>query len=184
LGGAATEGRLRRALAAGAVVHVATHGVMNARNPLFSRLELATPETGSDQDNGRFEVHELLDLHFRSPLVFLSGCETGLGTAWSTQFEAGQDYTTIAQALLFAGARNVIATLWRIDDEGAAQFATRFYAARQALGTPEALARAQREMMADPRWRSPYLWAAYEVSGGGAEALGRSKTGEKSVERR
>src|SRR4051794_4635784 len=115
VGDAATEARLRSALGSGAVVHVATHGVMNARNPLFSRLELAVQENGSGENNGRLEVHELLDLHFRSPLVFLSGCETGLGAAWSTQFEAGQDYTTIAQALLFAGARNVVATLWRID---------------------------------------------------------------------
>jgi CHAT domain-containing protein len=102
VGSAATEGRLRSALASGAVVHVATHGVMNALNPLFSRLELATNEAGASDDNGRLEVHELLELHFESPLVFLSGCETGLGASWSTQFETGQDYTTIAQALLFA----------------------------------------------------------------------------------
>jgi CHAT domain-containing protein/tetratricopeptide (TPR) repeat protein len=175
VGGAATEGRLRSALASGAIVHVATHGVMNARNPLFSRLELATREGGASDDNGRLEVHELLDLHFQSPLVFLSGCETGLGASWSTQFETGQDYTTISQALLFAGARNVVATLWRIDDEGAAEFARRFYSARQTLGAPEALARAQREMIADPRWRGPYLWAAYEVSGGGIEGFRASK---------
>src|SRR4030095_6214143 len=107
-------------------------------------------------------------------------------TGWSTQFDAGQDYTTIAQALLFAGARNVVATLWRIDDQGAARFASRFYAAQHTLGAPEALARAQREMIADPdpRWRSPSLWAADEVSGGGIEALGRSKVGAKSVELR
>ena len=144
VGTAATERRLRSALASGAIVHVATHALMNARNPLFSRLELATNEDGVSDDNGRLEVHELLDLRFQSPLVFLSGCETGLGASWSTQFEKGQDYTTIAQALLFAGARNVVATLWRIDDDGAAEFASRFYSARQTLGAPEALARAQR----------------------------------------
>lgn len=180
-GNAATEGRLREALASGAVVHVATHGVMNARNPLFSRIELAPGDNGrrgpeiSSDDNGRLEVHELLDLHFQSPLIFLSGCETGLGASWSTQFETGQDYTTVAQALLFAGARNVVATLWRIDDQGAAELATRFYSARKSLGAPEALAQAQREMIANPRWRSPYLWAAYEVSGGGTEAFRPSK---------
>lgn len=178
VGSAATESRLRSALASGAVVHIATHGVMNARNPLFSRLALAMSEGGASDDNGRLEVHELLDLQFQSPLVFLSGCETGLGASWSTQFETGQDYTTIAQALLFAGARNVVATLWRIDDEGAAEFATRFYSARQTLGAPEALARAQREMIAAPRWRSPYLWAAYEVSGGGIEGFRLSRTSQ------
>jgi len=186
VGTSATEGRLRGALSSGAVVHVATHGVMNARNPLFSRLELAAADGagggGSTDDNGRLEVHELLELRFRSPLIFLSGCETGLGASWSTQFETGQDYTTVAQALLFAGARNVVATLWRIDDEGAAELARRFYSARKSLGAPEALAQAQREMIADPRWRSPYLWAAYQVSGGGIEEFGPSKSRPESVE--
>ncbi len=184
VGTAATERRLRSALASGAIVHVATHALMNARNPLFSRLELATNDDGASDDNGRLEVHELLGLRFQSPLVFLSGCETGLGASWSTQFETGQDYTTIAQALLFAGARNVVATLWRIDDDGAAEFASRFYSARQTLGAPEAVARAQREMIADPRWRSPYLWAAYEVNGGGVEGFRPSKSRQQSVEQR
>ena len=175
VGADATERRLRSALASGAVVHVATHGVMNARNPLFSRLELALGVGDSTADNGRLEVHELLDLRARSPLIFLSGCETGLGASWSTHYETGQDYTTIAQALLFAGAPNVVATLWRIDDDGAAVFARRFYSARRTLAAPEALAQAQREMIADPRWRSPYLWAGYEVSGGGLDVLRASK---------
>jgi CHAT domain-containing protein len=185
IGGEATEARLREALASGAIVHVATHGVMNARNPLFSRLELATRDSGgselSGDDNGRLEVHELLNLHFQSPLVFLSGCETGLGASWTTGFETGQDYTTIEQALLFAGARNVVATLWSIDDEGAAELARRFYAARRSLGAAEALAQAQREMIAEPRWRSPYLWAAYEVSGGGIEGARPEKISAQSV---
>lgn len=184
-GGEATEARLREALATGAIVHVATHGVMNARNPLFSRLELATPDsTGRElpgDDNGRLEVHELLNLHFQSPLVFLSGCETGLGASWTTGFETGQDYTTIEQALLFAGARNVVATLWSINDEGAAELARRFYAARRSLGAAEALAQAQREMIAEPRWQSPYLWAAYKVSGGGIEAGRPAKISAQSV---
>ena len=180
VGRVATEARLREALASGAIVHVATHGVMNARNPLFSRLELATTDAADRQmpgeDNGRLEVHELLTLQFQSPLVFLSGCETGLGASWTTGFETGQDYTTIEQALLFAGARNVVATLWSINDEGAAELARRFYAARRLLGAVEALAQAQREMIAEPKWRSPYLWAAYEVSGGGIEQFAQQRS--------
>lgn len=184
LGTAATEQRLRRALAAGAIVHVATHGVMNPRNPLFSRLELATGDANVGHDNGRLEVHELLGLRFRSPLVFLSGCETGLGVSGSTRFETGQDYTTIAQALLFAGARSVVSTLWRIDDEAAAEFAKRFYAARQTLDASAALARAQREMISDRRWRSPRQWAAYEVSGGGIDSPRPSNARAQSVDLR
>src|SRR5262249_2790592 len=109
------------------------------------------------------EVHELLAYRVAAPLVFLSGCETALGGAWSTRFDTGEDYTTIAQTLLYSGAKNVVATLWRIDDAGAAAFATRFY---RSLG-PDGVAQAQRAMLADPRYKSPYYWAAYEATGSG-----------------
>ena len=48
----ATEARLRAALATVPVVHVAAHGVMNAANPMFSRIALA-PGSGSPDDDGR-----------------------------------------------------------------------------------------------------------------------------------
>lgn len=182
VGPAATEADVRRALQGGAVVHVASHALMNPRNPLFSRVELAGNSAGEEGDNGRLEVHELLDMNFDSRLVFLSGCETALGSAWSTQFETGEDYATTAQALLYAGARNVIATLWRIDDVGAAEFAKRFYAAFDRAEVPEALAMAQRSMIADPRFHSPYYWAAYELSGSGLTLTGGANGARSSVE--
>jgi CHAT domain-containing protein len=112
-------------------------------------------------------MHELLRLTVNSPLVFLSGCETGLGGAWSTPFETGEDFTTVGQALLLAGAANVVATLWRIDDAGASVFAGRFYEAARRMPPAEALAEAQRAMIVDSRYANPYYWAAYDVSGTG-----------------
>ena len=167
IGPAATERELRRSLNESGVIHVATHGVMNARNPLFSRIELAPSESSTTGDNGRLETHELLGLRITSRLVFLSGCETGVGEAWSTPFDLGEDYTTLARSFLFAGARNVIASLWRVDDEGAAELARRFYDALRTLPAAEALAQAQVQMLSAGRWRSPYFWAAFEVVGDG-----------------
>ena len=166
LGSDATKANLRRALEGDAMVHVATHASMNARNPLFSQLELAAAR-GAPSGTGRLEVHELLAYRISAPLVFLSGCETALGGAWSTRFDTGEDYTTLAQTLLYAGAENVVATLWRIDDAGAAAFATRFYRSLGPGGVAAGLAQAQRAMLADPRYRSPYYWAAYEATGSG-----------------
>jgi CHAT domain-containing protein/tetratricopeptide (TPR) repeat protein len=179
-GRSATESHLREALGAGGLIHVATHGVMNVRNPMFSRIELVRGD-GASEDDGRLEVHELLGLRINAPLVFLSGCETGVGAAWSTQFARGEDYATLAQAFLYAGSRTVMATLWRIEDEGAAAFAGRFYA-HLALGAPaEALAAAQRELLKSSRYGSPYYWAAYQVSGSG-DLLGSHITRSLSVQ--
>jgi CHAT domain-containing protein len=168
IGARATEAVLRFALGQGGMVHVATHGVMNARNPMFSRIELAPGPGSGPVDDGRLEVHEVLGLTIRSPLVFLSGCETGLGAAWSTSFDRGEDYATLAQAFLYAGARNVVATLWRVADESAAEFAARFYDSLPTLGAAEALAAAQRTMIRDQQYQAPYFWASYQVSGDGS----------------
>ncbi len=158
VGGRATEARVRRALETAQVVHIAGHGVMSPAHPMFSRIELA---------DGRLEVHEVLGLSLASPLVFLSGCETGLGAAWGTGFARGEDYTTLAQAFLYAGARNVVATLWRVEDEGAAVFAEAFYRQLRSVEPAKALAGAQRELLSRPRYAAPYYWAAYSLSGSG-----------------
>ncbi len=165
-GASATEVRLREALSGGGIVHLATHGVMNLRNPMFSRMELARTTESPDND-GRLEIHEVLEMRIHAPLVFLSGCETGVGAAWSTQFARGEDYATLAQAFLYAGAGSVIATLWRIGDEGAAGFAERFYAQLPAKGAAEAVAATQRELLQSSRYTAPYYWAAYQTSGDG-----------------
>jgi CHAT domain-containing protein len=167
VGGQATKRLLRRALEENSVVHVATHGIMNPRNPLFSRLELAPSAASQPSDNGRMETHELLGLRITSRLVFLSGCETGVGEAWSTSFDIGEDYMTLARSFLFAGARNVIASLWRVDDDATAELVRRFYGWLRTLPAPEALARAEMEMLSDDRWHSPYFWAAFDVLGDG-----------------
>lgn len=167
MGRSATEARLREALAEEGIVHVATHGVLNVRNPTFSRLELAAG-TGAPDDDGRLEVHELFTAIVRSPLVFLSGCETGLGVAGTTTFDVGEDYATLAQAFLYAGAGSVVSTLWRIEDEGAAAMASLFYGELARGSDPvEALARAQRIMITEGQYGVPHHWAAYQLTGGG-----------------
>ncbi|HEY9506230.1 MAG TPA: CHAT domain-containing tetratricopeptide repeat protein [Gemmatimonadales bacterium] len=181
VGRRAGEPGVRAALAGGGIVHLATHGELNPRNPMFSRLATAPGRSDDPADNGWLEVHEVLGISVRSSLVFLSGCETGLGAAWSTEFAAGEDFATLARAFLYAGARNVVATLWRVDDRGAAEFATRFYRHFPAVPAAEALALAQRDMLAGSRWRSPYHWAGYVVSGEGGEVRGAQKEGTLSV---
>ena len=183
IGSTATEARFRAAIAAGMVVHVATHAIMNPRNPLFSRIELAGDRTGPAADDGKLEVHELLGLRSSSPLVFLSGCETALGSGGLTSFDTGEDFTTMGQALLYAGARNVVATLWRIDDAAAAEFAGRFYRLLKSRSATDALATAQRSMIADPRLRRPYLWAAYQISGNGGQTFATANARVESDQR-
>jgi len=165
VGRGASESALRGALGSGAMVHVASHGVLNRMNPLFSRVELFPSRNRSSADDGRLEVHEVLALEIRSPLVFLSGCETGLGPGGSRRYAPGEDYATLAAAFLGAGAGKVVATLWAIADTGAAVFAARFYSELRGADPADALAAAQRALLIDQRFRHPYYWAGYRLAG-------------------
>ena len=78
-------------------------------------------------------------------------------------------------------ARNVVATLWLVDDRGAAEFATRFYRHFPAVPAAEAPARAQRGMLAGSRWRAPYYWAGYVIQGEGGTGRRAQKEGTLSV---
>lgn len=173
VGRRARERELRAVLQSGAVAHVASHARLNRMNPLFSRIELVPGRASSPEDDGRLEVHEVLGLKIRSPLVFLSGCETGLGPGSARRYSPGEDYVTLAAAFLTAGARQVVATLWAIPDTGAAAFAARFYAELSRTGPAEALAGAQRALLAGGRFRHPYYWAGYRLAG--SEAIARSR---------
>ncbi|MFW6085321.1 MAG: CHAT domain-containing tetratricopeptide repeat protein, partial [Gemmatimonadota bacterium] len=169
VGERATEAAVRAALATDHVVHIASHAELNASNPLHSEIWLSAPEAEASDHaaDGRLRVSELLELSIRSPLVFLSGCETGLGTGWSSSYAPGEDFATLERSLLESGAGGVVATLWRVEDDGAAEFASRFYEHLGGADPAEALARAQRDLIAGSRHANPYYWAAYRVAGDG-----------------
>ncbi|MEO8193783.1 MAG: CHAT domain-containing protein [Gemmatimonadales bacterium] len=164
LGSGSTETAMRAALSSGASIHLASHGTHNSQNPLFSRLIVGRSSNASARNDGRLEVHEVLGLRTTSPLVFLSGCETGLGSAGDGPFANVSEEGSLAQAFLFAGAETVVATLWRVGDADAVRIAESFYRNRRAGMRPqEALAAAQRAAIREGR---ALTWAAYTVSGG------------------
>src|SRR3989454_5840916 len=107
--GGATEDAFRREAPRRRIVHLATYGVLNKRNPLFSFVELAA---GGGQD-GRLEVHEVFGLHLAADLVVLSACETGVGSGALADVPAGDDWVGLVRAFLNAGAAHVVATLGR-----------------------------------------------------------------------
>jgi CHAT domain-containing protein/tetratricopeptide (TPR) repeat protein len=162
IGSTSTEAGLKTALLAGASVHVASHGSHNSQNPLFSRMIVGRTRR-TRVDDGHLDVHEILGLQTTSPLVFLSGCETGLGSGTQSAFERGSEEGSLAQAFLIAGAQTVVATLWRVDDAGSIELAKTFYRQIRLGASPsEALATAQR---AGIKAQSGYSWGAYAVSG-------------------
>src|SRR5262249_38968343 len=55
-------------------------------------------------------------------LVVLSACESGLG-----RYAGGEGYLGFAQALFVKGARSLVLSQWKVDDQATALLMTRFY---------------------------------------------------------
>ena len=162
IGSAATREAFLREAPNRRVLHLATYGILNKVNPLFSFIELAP----SASDDGRLEVHDVFGLRLTADLVVLSACQTALGSGAQSDVPAGDDWVGLARAFLHAGASRVVASLWPVQDRATSVLMERFY--RQyttGVAPATALAVAQRTVLATPGTAHPFYWAGFEVIG-------------------
>lgn len=144
------------------IVHFATHGFLDARTPELSGLVFSlVDDTGSPQE-GYLRLHDLGRLYLNADLAVLSGCETALG-----RDIGGEGVIGLTRGFLLAGARGVVASLWKVDDLATADLMERFYRGMlvQRLPAPAALRDAQRQMAASERWSDRYYWAGFVIQG-------------------
>ena len=162
-GSAASETAFRRAAPTRRVIHLATYGVLNKQNPLFSFVDLAEDRL----HDGRLDVHEVFGLRLVADLVVLSACQTALASGSLGDVPAGDDWVGLSRAFLTAGARSVVASLWPVQDQATATLMVQFYTRYIPGADPrDALAGAQRAMLAVPSTAHPYYWAGFEAIGG------------------
>lgn len=144
------------------IVHFATHGFVDYEHPELSGLVFSmVDEKGTPQD-GFLRMHDIYNLKLPVDLVVLSACNTGLGREVK-----GEGLIGLTRGFMYAGARGVVASLWKVDDEATAELMKHFYAAMFQKGlTPVAALRdAQLALRSRKRWESPYYWAAFVLQG-------------------
>ena len=109
------------------IIHIATHGFFNSDNYesglLFTGANRGlNGDTLDNMDDGILTCDEIENLHFPNlKLVVLSACDTGLGKTnidgvWGLQ-----------RAFRIAGAKNMIVSLKKVDDELTQSFMINFY---------------------------------------------------------
>ena len=156
----ATEAALAEPdLSRAAIVHFATHGVIDEVQPQRSGLALTAVPPASD---GILQMREIYGLKLHAALVTLSACQTALGKDIT-----GEGVVGMARAFFYAGANAVMASLWNVDDASTARLMGDFYGAlRDGAPIDEAARQAKRAFVArDARFRHPYYWAGFIVSG-------------------
>lgn len=162
IGPAATESVLVSRWSHLRLIHLATHG--RAYASVDSALESYVRLARNRGMDGRLTAGQIATVLPAShlELVFLSACETALGSNWHSEGVIG-----LPRALLANGAQSVIASMWKARDKSAALLATQFY--RHLLGDidrpvkSEALRRAMIET--SRVWPDPVCWAEFKLYG-------------------
>ncbi len=94
--------------------HFSAHGTTDEHTPVNGGIELA---------DGRLTIRSLLEHRLPgAQFAFLSACATHHGSA-----AIPDEIVTTATALCTAGCKHVVATLWPVADDHAADFAARMY---------------------------------------------------------
>jgi hypothetical protein len=147
---ALAEGR-----AASAATAVPARRGAATRNPLVqSGLVLSganvLPRDGLFDDGGILTAESIAGADLRQMrLAVLSACETGLGETATL----GQGVFGLQRAFHMGGCRDVVASMWKVDDEATAALMALFYKHLWVDGDPPltALRRAQLELMRSPQ---------------------------------
>jgi CHAT domain-containing protein len=172
--------RLREA----AVIAFATHGLTPAdavptgastvhASEVFQLAEpglvLTPPAEASEDDDGFLTASEVATLDLNADWVILSACNTATGDADS------EGLSQLARAFFFAGARNLLASHWPVDDDVAARLTSRtLVLQRSGLTRAEAFRRAMGEIRNNPgndakaSWAHPFFWAPFVLVGEGS----------------
>jgi len=154
----ATPERARQLAQNARVVHFACHARADDVDPLGSGLLLSP--AGSDE--GLLTAAEVVSRwRLRADVVMLSACETAVG-----QVRRYEGMYGLARAFLFAGARSVGASLWRVSDASTARLMGAFYREyARGVGKAEALRQAQLALLRDKRYADPYHWSCFVLMG-------------------
>lgn len=145
------------------VIHLSMHGYFNAADPTLSKLMFA----GAANDDSIADPSALFASEMASfsalrdrDLVFAAACQTGLLAADRTN---SSELTGILRPLTANRNKNIILSLWNVNDLATGEFVKSFY---QKLAATQDVAVsfhfAQEQLRA--KYPHPFYWAAFYLS--------------------
>ena len=141
------------------VLHFATHGFVNPETPELSGILFAGDSTG-----GILSCGEIYNLTLNAELVVLSACETGLG-----KLRSGEGLMGLSRALLYAGAKNLVVSLWQVSDNSTAELMLGFYRDmlknKQKAEYAVSLREAKLKMIKEGKYAHPFYWSPFILIG-------------------
>jgi CHAT domain-containing protein len=146
-------------------IHLATHGVLDNRQPLYSHL-LLTKTNDDPENDGLLEAREIMNMDLRADLAVLSACETANG-----RIREGEGVVGMSWAFFVAGTRSMLVSQWKVNSESTSQLMMAFYESLESPNKPsqskkaEALREAALKLFRDRKYRHPFYWAGFVLIG-------------------
>jgi CHAT domain-containing protein len=149
-------------LAPYSILHFATHGLVSPAHPELSGLVLSLVDEQNRPQDGFLSLSDIYSLQLSARLVVLSACETGLGKELR-----GEGLMGLTRGFFYAGATNLVVSLWRVEDRSTAELMKRFYEQlfKKHSSPAAALRSAQVSMIGEDQWNDPYYWAGFILQG-------------------
>lgn len=165
--GYATEKNFKETADNSRIIHLASHTLIDDRNPLYSKLVFSPTEEG--QEDGLLHTFELYNMHLKAEMVTLSACNTGVG-----KLKKGEGIISLARGFMYAGVPNVLMSLWAVSDRSTSQLMQSFY---QVLSQGGSKAHALRTAklayleQADANTAAPYYWSGFVLISNNQEVV-------------
>jgi CHAT domain-containing protein/uncharacterized protein HemY len=168
-GADATEERVKAESAGYNILHLAAHGALNNRSPMYSHIVLSQMDEKGKED-GLLEAWELMKLDLKADLAVLSACETARG-----RVVGGEGVIGLTWALFVAGCPTTVVSQWKVNDQSTAdlmvEFHRRLRTRSASLGSRNSIAQALRQaalkLLGKSQYQHPYYWAGFIVVGDG-----------------
>jgi len=168
------------------IFHIATHGFYRPTTPLTLEEQIESNEAVLTQnplmrtglllkgagdlmekteynfnmENGILTAYEAMNLNLdKTDLVVLSACETGLG-----DLEAGEGVYGLQRAFLVAGAKVLVMSMFKVDDDATQQLMLKFYQKWLNTGNlRQSFVDAKKELRT--QFPEPIYWGAFIMIG-------------------
>ena len=139
------------------ILHLAMHAIANDSISNRSALYFAPTHQGNDD----LLSSEIYNLRLNALLVVLSACNTGDG-----KHVSGEGIMSLAHAFRFAGCRNIVTSLWQVDDESAGIIMKSFYKhLKRGVGKDEALRLSRIDYLSKSGKSHPFFWSSFVLIG-------------------
>ena len=145
-----------------AIIHIATHAAYNNVYPERSGLIFAK-NSGASQDSNFLSLYDIYNCNMQSELTVLTACESG-----KPGYQDGEGMVSLAHAFNYAGSKQILTALWKIDEQSSTQLTGLFIEyIKKGFATDEALRLAKLHYLntTDGRMLAPAYWAGLVILG-------------------